>query len=186
MDRFHKIMELLDKNSENIPEGDYLELVNTVAEIRQQVKPPPFLLDQNEPMAYPRPFVPFDDAEQERLRQFIDTLDAEWSETDNVEPEPEVEHQGYTFNTVPDIPLQAVVEQMPRDVYDRLVTSTGPVSTQVRHDEDGWWVDVNWPSGDTSSYPGGMHQPVEEENESWVNLMREIRNFQFSTPMEVD
>lgn len=175
-------MELLDKNSENIPEGDYLELVNTVADIRQQVKPPSFLLDQNEPMtisAYPRPFVPFDDAEQETLRQFIETLDAEWSETDDVE------HQGYTFNTVPDIPLQAVVEQMPRDIYDRLVTSNGPVTTQVRHDEDGWWVDVNWPSGDTSSYPGGIHHSV-ENNGAWVNLMREIRNFQFATPMEVD
>ena len=40
-------------------------------------------------------------------------------------------------------------------------------------------------AGDTSSYPVGMHQPV-EDNESWHNLMTEIRNFQFSVPMEID
>jgi hypothetical protein len=182
MDRFHKIMELLDKNSENIPEGDYLEFANTIAEIRDQVIPPSFLLDQNEPLtmsAYPRPYVPASEVEQQSLREFVDALDAEWSETD------EVEHPGYTFNTVPQIPLETVVEHMPQHIYDRLVTSTGSVSTQVQQDETGWWVDVNWPSGDTSSYPVGMHQPV-EDNESWHNLMTEIRNFQFSVPMEID
>jgi len=175
-------MELLDKNSENIPEGDYLEFANTIAEIRDQVIPPSFLLDQNEPMtmsAYPRPYVPASEVEQQSLREFVDALDAEWSETD------EVEHPEYTFNTVPQIPLETVVEHMPQHIYDRLVTSTGSVSTQVQQDETGWWVDVNWPSGDTSSYPVGMHQPV-EDNESWHNLMTEIRNFQFSVPMEID
>ena len=78
-----------------------------------------------------------------------------------------------------------VIGHMPQHIYDRLVTSTGSVSTQVQQDENGWWVDVNWPSGDTSSYPVGMHQPV-EDNGSWHNLMTEIRNFQFSVPMEID
>ena len=50
MDLFHKIMELVDKNSDKIPEGDYLELCDTIHELRQQVKPPSFLLDQNQPL----------------------------------------------------------------------------------------------------------------------------------------
>tara|TARA_R110000772_G_scaffold255065_1_gene371112 strand:- start:3 stop:467 length:465 start_codon:yes stop_codon:yes gene_type:complete len=43
-------MELVDKNSDKIPEGDYLELCDTIHELRQQVKPPSFLLDQNQPL----------------------------------------------------------------------------------------------------------------------------------------
>src|SRR5210317_1331214 len=50
MDLFHKIMELVDKNSDKIPEGDYLELCDTIYELRRQVKPPSFLLDQNQPL----------------------------------------------------------------------------------------------------------------------------------------
>ena len=49
MDLFHKIMELVDKNSGNIPEGDYLELCDTIQKLREQVKPPSFL-DQSIPM----------------------------------------------------------------------------------------------------------------------------------------
>ena len=52
MDLFHKIMELVDKNSDKIPEGDYLELCDTIHELRRQVKPPSFLLDQNQPLTY--------------------------------------------------------------------------------------------------------------------------------------
>ena len=43
-------MELVDKNSYRIPEGDYLELCDTIQELRRQVKPPSFLLDQNQPL----------------------------------------------------------------------------------------------------------------------------------------
>jgi hypothetical protein len=50
MDLFHKIMALIDKNSDKIPEGDYLELCDTIHELRRQVKPPSFLLDQNQPL----------------------------------------------------------------------------------------------------------------------------------------
>ena len=49
MDLFHKIMELVDKNSENIPEGDYLALCDTIKELREHVKPPSFL-NQTTPM----------------------------------------------------------------------------------------------------------------------------------------
>ena len=49
MDLFHKIMDLVDKNSENIPEGDYLALCDTIKELREHVKPPSFL-NQTTPM----------------------------------------------------------------------------------------------------------------------------------------
>ena len=52
MDLFHKIIDLIDKNSDKIPEGDYLELCDTIQELRRQVKPPSFLLDQNQPLMY--------------------------------------------------------------------------------------------------------------------------------------
>ena len=43
-------MELVDKNSDRIPEGDYLELCDTIQELREHVKAPSFLLDQNQPL----------------------------------------------------------------------------------------------------------------------------------------
>jgi len=62
-------MELVDKNSDRIPEGDYLELCDTIQELREQVKPPSFLLDQNQPLwmgleapVY-RPTVPMSDGQ---------------------------------------------------------------------------------------------------------------------------
>jgi len=69
MDLFHKIMELVDKNSDKIPEGDYLELCDTIHELRQQVKPPSFLLDQNQPILFSnqapvyRPTLPMTDGQ---------------------------------------------------------------------------------------------------------------------------
>ena len=45
-------MALVDKNSDKIPEGDYLELCDTIHELRRQVKPPSFLLDQNQPILF--------------------------------------------------------------------------------------------------------------------------------------
>ena len=48
----NKIMALIDKNSDKIPEGDYLELCDTIHELRRQVKPPSFLLDQNQPILF--------------------------------------------------------------------------------------------------------------------------------------
>jgi len=49
MDLFHKLMELVDKNTDVIPEGDYLEFCDTIQELREHVKPPSFL-DQTIPM----------------------------------------------------------------------------------------------------------------------------------------
>tara|TARA_B100000767_G_scaffold4143_1_gene3904 strand:- start:37 stop:432 length:396 start_codon:yes stop_codon:yes gene_type:complete len=105
MDLFHKIMELVDKNSDKIPEGDYLELCDTIHELRRQVKPPSFLLDQNQPLwmgreapVY-RPTVPitdgqppewFEDEDEEiaypGLNAFLDNLHAGWAATDNIGP----------------------------------------------------------------------------------------------------
>jgi len=53
MDKFHKLLELVDKNAATIPEGDYIEMCNIIKEIHEKVKPPSFLLDQNEPIPMP-------------------------------------------------------------------------------------------------------------------------------------
>lgn len=92
MDLFHKIIDLVDKNSSVIPEGDYLELCDTIKELREKVQPPPFLLDQNEPMTYTpenrilQRWVELDDEEEfanPELNTFLQDLHAEWSATDN-------------------------------------------------------------------------------------------------------
>jgi hypothetical protein len=111
MDLFHKIIDLIDKNSSTIPEGDYLELCDTIKKLRDKVKPPSFLLNQNDPLwetdgppVY-EPTLPSDPdtaAQREReqirhrwreldeevmypgLNQFLQDLHEEWS--DPVEP----------------------------------------------------------------------------------------------------
>ena len=113
MDLFHKIIDLIDKNSDRIPEGDYLELCDTIQELRRQVKPPSFLLDQNQPLwmgerpsrdflisgpVY-RPTVPvtagqppewFEDDDEEitypGLNQFLQELHEDWAATDHDGP----------------------------------------------------------------------------------------------------
>ena len=107
-------MALVDKNSDKIPEGDYLELCDTIHELRRQVKPPSFLLDQNQPLMYapmtdgqppewiedPLPSDPDTAAQRSReqlhqrwrelddpgLNQFLQELHEEWSATDSIEP----------------------------------------------------------------------------------------------------
>jgi len=86
MDLFHKIINLVDKNSSVIPEGDYLELCDTIKELREKVQPPPFLIDQNEPMTFLQRWVDADDEEElahPGLNAFLQDLHAEWSATDN-------------------------------------------------------------------------------------------------------
>jgi hypothetical protein len=86
MDLFHKIIDLVDKNSSVIPEGDYLELCDTIKELREKVQPPPFLIDQNEPMTFLQRWVDADDEEElahPGLNAFLQDLHAEWSATDN-------------------------------------------------------------------------------------------------------
>ena len=86
MDLFHKIIDLVDKNSSVIPEGDYLELCDTIKQLREKVQPPPFLLDQNEPMTFLQRWVDVDDDEElahPGLNAFLQDLHAEWSATDD-------------------------------------------------------------------------------------------------------
>ena len=86
MDLFHKIIDLIDKNSSVIPEGDYLEMCDTIKELREKVKPPPFLIDQNEPMTILQRWVDVDDEEElahPGLNAFLQDLHAEWGATDD-------------------------------------------------------------------------------------------------------
>jgi len=52
MEALKQLMSLIDANSEKIPEGDYLELCDTIQTLREQVKPPSFLINQNQPLMY--------------------------------------------------------------------------------------------------------------------------------------
>lgn len=60
MDLFHKLQDLIDKNTAAIPENDYIEMCSTLMEIRRLVKPPGYMVDQNTPMPMPvpPPFMP--------------------------------------------------------------------------------------------------------------------------------
>jgi hypothetical protein len=71
MDKFHQLLELVDRNANMIPEGDYIQMCNIIKEIHEKVKPPHFLLDQNEPI---RMMTPQEQAE------FMEELHREWSE----------------------------------------------------------------------------------------------------------
>ena len=99
MDLFHKIQSLLDKNSDKIPEGDYLEMCNTIKELRDKVKPPRFLLNQNQPLTMsdydPQRDEPpvyehtvyvtdEEDTLYPGLSVFLEQLHAEWAATDNL------------------------------------------------------------------------------------------------------
>lgn len=106
MDLFHKLIDLIDKNSDKIPEGDYLDMCNTIKDLRDKVKPPRFLLDQNQPLmmsdydpqrdgppvyeptvyvtdGQPREWI---DEEYPDLSAFLEELHAEWAATDSDEP----------------------------------------------------------------------------------------------------
>jgi len=53
MDQFQKLVDIIDRNSTRLPEGDYAEICNILRNIHEQVRPPHFLLDQNKPMTLP-------------------------------------------------------------------------------------------------------------------------------------
>ena len=90
MDLFHKLIDLVDRNAERLPEGDYVEICNVIKDIREKVKPPSFLVNQNEPMTMPA-YIPTDTEEDEYpgLNQFLLELHEEWSRTDDGEEEDE-------------------------------------------------------------------------------------------------
>ena len=105
MDLFHKIQSLVDKNCDKIPEGDYLELCNTIKDLRDKVKPPRFLLDQNQPLTMsdydperdgppvyvtdgqPQEWIDGEETLYPGLSVFLEQLHAEWAATDHGEPD---------------------------------------------------------------------------------------------------
>jgi O-glycosyl hydrolase len=84
MDQFHKLLDLVDKNANTIPEGDYIEMCNIIKYIHEKVKPPRFLLDQNEPMQMPT-YEPTQMTPQEQA-EFMEELHREWSQSDEAVP----------------------------------------------------------------------------------------------------
>ncbi len=93
---FHKIQELIDRNTEKLPEGDYLELCNTLHALRQKVQPPSFMVNQNEPMTIGSVIVGSLDGDEDEdededdddyyvsyadatLSEYVHQLHAEWS-----------------------------------------------------------------------------------------------------------
>ena len=129
MDLFHKLIDLIDKNSNNIPEGDYLEMCNTIQQLRQKVQPPYFLLDQNEPMPLsqmtdgtygaegPPPHTPVyvptmtriardDEVTYPGLTDFLNQLEAEWAATDNGNVE-EDSDEDETISWYPSVEISA-------------------------------------------------------------------------------
>ena len=86
MDKFHQLLELVDKNANTIPEGDYIQMCNIIKEIHEKVRPPPFLLDQNEPMQMPS-YEPTQMTPHEQA-EFMEALHREWSEPVEMDWEP--------------------------------------------------------------------------------------------------
>ncbi len=80
MDLFHKLIDLVDKNAERIPEGDYVDICNVIKDLRERVKPPSFLLNQNDPLWVANGQLPSDaDTIAQRDREL---LHQQWREVD--------------------------------------------------------------------------------------------------------
>ena len=79
MDLFHRLIDLIDKNADRIPEGDYVEICNVIKDLREKVKPPRFLIDQNEPMTLPDS--PIRMMTPDEVEAFLEELHEEWSHT---------------------------------------------------------------------------------------------------------
>jgi hypothetical protein len=80
MDLFHKLIDLVDKNAERIPEGDYVEMCNIIKNLHERVKPPSFLLNQNDPLWILDGQLPSDpDTAAQRDREL---LHQQWREID--------------------------------------------------------------------------------------------------------
>ena len=161
MDKFHSLMALVDKNADVLPDGDYLQIANLIKEIRDKVKPPRFLLDQNEPMTMPE-YEPTQASirsatpEQSNVTVDVTLLHADWADTDNArypeeDDEDEEEHVGYRFNTVPDT---LDVEAIPDHVYNAIMASPHGVTTRRRlseNDSDTYY-EVEFPNGTMTTY----------------------------------
>ena len=72
MDHFHKLMDLIDKNAKNIPEGDYVEICKVIHFLYEKV---------------PANYDPVLDTmtgltSDETVRRYVQQLHAEWADTD--------------------------------------------------------------------------------------------------------
>jgi len=158
-------MALVDKNADVLPDGDYLQIANLIKEIRDKVKPPSFLLDQNEPMTMPeyeptQPSIRSATPEQSNVTVDVTLLHADWANTDNArypeeDDEDEDEHVGYRFNTVPDT---LDVEAIPDHVYNVITSSRGSVTSRrlSENDSDAYY-EVHFPNGTMTTYCPRQH-----------------------------
>jgi hypothetical protein len=65
MDHFHKLMDLIDKNAKNIPEGDYVEICKVIHFLYEKV-----------------PATMTGLTSDETVRRYVQQLHAEWADTD--------------------------------------------------------------------------------------------------------
>ena len=167
MDKFHSLMALIDKNAEVLPDGDYLEIANLIKEIRDKVKPPSFLLDQNEPMTMSQmseysPSIRSATPEQANVTVDVTLLHADWANTDNArypeEDDDDDEYTPYRFNTVPDT---LDIDTIPGHVYDAIMASPGGVTTRsyrrVSESDSDTYYEVQFPNGTTTTYCPQRH-----------------------------
>ena len=168
MDMFHSLMALIDKNAEALPDGDYLEIANLIKEIRDKVKPPSFLLDQNEPMTMSQmpeysPSIRSATPEQANVTVDVSLLHADWANTDNArypeeDDEDDEEYTSYRFNTVPDT---LDIDAIPGHVYDAIMASPDGVTTRsyrrVSESDSDTYYEVQFPNGSTTTYCPQRH-----------------------------
>ena len=85
MDLFHKLIDLVDKNAERIPEGEYVELCNVIKDIRQKVKPLRVFAEQGERET------PVQTMTLDEVKSYLEELHQEWSYGD-ISAEEAMEH----------------------------------------------------------------------------------------------
>ena len=163
MDKFHSLMALIDKNTDVLPDGDYLEIANIIKEIRDQVKPPSFLLDQNEPMTMSQmpeysPSIRSATPEQANVTVDVSLLHADWANTDNArypeeDDEDDEEYTSYRFNTVPDT---LDIDTIPGNVYNEIMASPDGVTARsyrrVSESDSDMYYEVCFPNGNMITY----------------------------------
>jgi hypothetical protein len=164
MDKFHSLMALVDKNADVLPDGDYLQIANLIKEIRDKVKPPRFLLDQNEPMTMPeyeptQPSIRSATPEQSNVTVDVTLLHTDWANTDNAryadyeesdDEDDTPEHIGYRLNTVPDT---LEVDDIPDHIYNAITSSRGSVTTRrINEGDRDNYYEVSYPNRITSVF----------------------------------
>ena len=157
MDLFHKIMALVDKNSGNIPEGDYLQLCDTIQELREHVKPPSFL-DQSIPMWR------YDETNQENTLVYEPTHDILNGPIPDGQPRDWLDDE---LPSDPDTAAQRDREQDgdPSDYADSLIGYRPYPETATQREQEQLhqhWREVH----EEVAYPG-LHEFLQQLDEEW-------------------